>query len=152
MVRPDFVLDRSNALPISEICARLDGLPLAIELAAARIGLLPPEAMLSRLERRLDLLQSRSTDRPDRQRTLRGAIDWSYGLLDEVERAAFRRLAIFVGGSNRGRRGDRPTPKKETSSICSIASSTTAWSSRKDRRASPVSGCSRRFGSTASTG
>ena len=100
MVRPDFVLDRSNALPISEICARLDGLPLAIELAAARIGLLPPEAMLSRLERRLDLLQSRSTDRPDRQRTLRGAIDWSYGLLDEVERAAFRRLAIFVGGWN----------------------------------------------------
>jgi predicted ATPase/class 3 adenylate cyclase len=96
--RPDFVLDRSNAIPISEICARLDGLPLAIELAAARIGLLPPEAMLSRLERRLDLLQSRSTDRPDRQRTLRGAIDWSYDLLDEEEQVAFRRLAVFVGG------------------------------------------------------
>jgi predicted ATPase/class 3 adenylate cyclase len=97
-VRPDFTLNASNVMPIVEICARLDGLPLAIELAASRIRLLPPEALLSRLQRRLDLLQSSATDRTDRQRTLRGAIDWSYDLLQEADRASFRRLAIFVGG------------------------------------------------------
>ena len=97
-VRPDFTLNASNAMAIVEICARLDGLPLAIELAASRIRLLPPEALLSRLQRRLDLLQSSATDRTDRQRTLRGAIDWSYDLLEEADRAAFRCLAIFVGG------------------------------------------------------
>jgi predicted ATPase/class 3 adenylate cyclase len=97
-VRPDFQLTAANARAIVEICARLDGLPLAIELAASRIKLLPPHALLDRLEHRLDLLQSTGADRSDRQRTLRGAIDWSYGLLAEGERTLFRRLAIFVGG------------------------------------------------------
>jgi predicted ATPase/class 3 adenylate cyclase len=97
-VRPDFTLNASNAMAIVEICARLDGLPLALELAASRIRLLPPEALLSRLQRRLDVLQSSATGRTDRQRTLRGAIDWSYNLLDEADRAAFRSFAIFVGG------------------------------------------------------
>jgi predicted ATPase/class 3 adenylate cyclase len=101
-VRPDFTLSASNAMTIVEICARLDGLPLAIELAASRIRLLPPEALLSRLQHRLDLLQSSATDRTDRQRTLRGAIDWSYDLLAVGDRAVFRRLAIFVGGWDLG--------------------------------------------------
>jgi predicted ATPase/class 3 adenylate cyclase len=98
-LRPDFRLDRENVAAVVEICTRLDGLPLAIELAASRIKLLPPAAMLRRLQKRLDLLESTTADRTDRQRTLRGAIDWSHDLLGEAERRAFRRLAIFVGGS-----------------------------------------------------
>jgi len=97
-VRPDFELSSANASAIVEICQRLDGLPLAIELAASRIRMLPPEALLARLSSRLDLLQSTATDRTDRQRTLRGAIDWSHELLGVDDRAVFRRSAIFVGG------------------------------------------------------
>ena len=97
-VRPDFEITAGNARAIVEICERLDGLPLAIELAASRIRMLPPEALLTRLSRRLDLLQSNATDRTDRQRTLRGAIDWSHELLASDERAIFRRCSIFLGG------------------------------------------------------
>ena len=97
-VRPDFELSSSNARAIVEICQRLDGLPLAIELAASRIRMLPPEALLARLSSRLNLLQSSAADRTDRQRTLRGAIDWSHELLGTDDRAVFRRSSIFVGG------------------------------------------------------
>ncbi|HYI22750.1 MAG TPA: adenylate/guanylate cyclase domain-containing protein [Candidatus Limnocylindrales bacterium] len=97
-VQPDFSLGPDNAATIREICARLDGLPLAIELAASRVKLLPPGALLARLTKSLDVLQSTAADRTDRQRTLRGAIDWSYGLLPSPEQAVFRRCAIFVGG------------------------------------------------------
>jgi predicted ATPase/class 3 adenylate cyclase len=97
-VRPDFSVTPQNAHAIVEICRRLDGLPLAIELAASRVKLLPPDALLARMKHRLDLLQSSATDRTDRQRTLRGAIDWSYGLLPAGDQAVFRRLAIFMGG------------------------------------------------------
>jgi predicted ATPase/class 3 adenylate cyclase len=97
-VRADFAVTAENARSIVDICARLDGLPLAIELAASRIKLLPPQALLERLSNRLDFLQSNAADRTDRQRTLRGAIDWSYNLLSEPERALFRRMSIFVGG------------------------------------------------------
>jgi len=97
-VRPDFSLTASNAMAVVQICRRLDGLPLAIELAASRTRLLPPEALLSRLQGRPDLLRSSSPDRADRQRTLRSTIDWSYDLLDAPDQAAFRRMAIFVGG------------------------------------------------------
>ena len=98
-IKPDFRVTAANARPIAEICARLDGLPLAIELAAARIKLLPPEAILQRLSRTLDLLSAGSRDLPDRQRTLRGAIQWSYDLLDAPTQILFERLAVFAGGA-----------------------------------------------------
>ncbi len=96
--KPDFTLNVANAAVVAEICARLDGLPLAIELAAARIKLLPPQAMLGRLQSRLKLLTGGARDLPARQQTLRNAIDWSYNLLVRGEKALFRRLAVFVGG------------------------------------------------------
>ena len=97
-VRPGFELTNDNAQAIAEICARLDGLPLAIELAAATTKILSPQAMLARLERRLPLLAGSSRDLPARQRTLRGAIAWSHELLDDRERTLFARLSVFVGG------------------------------------------------------
>jgi predicted ATPase/class 3 adenylate cyclase len=97
-VKPDFAVTNENAPAVAEICSRLDGLPLAIELAAARIRLLTPQAILDRLERRLPLLVGGPQDVPARQRTLRGAIDWSYELLEEPERRLFARLAVFAGG------------------------------------------------------
>ncbi len=97
-VVPAFVLDRSNASAIVAICTSLDGLPLAIELAAARVKVLSPEAIRDRLRSSLGLLASAERDVPERQRTLRGAIAWSYDLLTAAEQAVFRRAAIFVGG------------------------------------------------------
>jgi len=97
-VKPDFDLGKDNAHAVATICARLDGLPLAIELAAARIKLLSPSAMLSRLESRLQLLTGGARDLPVRQQTLRGAIDWSYGILSPAEQMLFRRLSVFVSG------------------------------------------------------
>ena len=98
-VRPDFQVDNDNAPAVAEVCARLDGLPLAIELAAARVKLFSPQAMLARLESRLDLFGGGvARDLPARQQTLRGAIAWSYDLLDEDSRRLFRRLSVFVGG------------------------------------------------------
>jgi predicted ATPase len=96
--RSDFALTDETARVVAEICARLDGLPLAIELAAARVRLLPPPAMLARLERRLPLLTGGARDRPPRHQSLRAAIAWSYDLLTSAEQALFRRLAVFVGG------------------------------------------------------
>lgn len=97
-LKPDFSVTNANAPAVAEICYRLDGLPLAIELAAARIKLLPPEAILARLESRLKLLTGGARDLPFRQQTLRNTIDWSYDLLDADERKLFRRLAAFVNG------------------------------------------------------
>jgi predicted ATPase/class 3 adenylate cyclase len=97
-VRPDFELADENAAAIAEICSKLDGLPLAIELAAVRVKVLSPQAMLPRLDERLSLLTSGPRSLPERQRTLRGAIDWSYQLLQEPERRLFARLATFSGG------------------------------------------------------
>jgi predicted ATPase/DNA-binding XRE family transcriptional regulator len=96
--RSEFRITTENAPAVIELCRRLDGLPLAIELAAARVSLLPPEAMLARLGNRLALLTGGARDLPDRQRTLRATLDWSYDLLDEEERLLFARLAVFVGG------------------------------------------------------
>jgi predicted ATPase/serine/threonine protein kinase len=97
-VKREFVLTRENAAAVAAICARLDGLPLAIELAAARIKLLPPSAMLTRLESRLNLLTGGARDLPTRQQTLRSTVDWSYGLLNPAEQTLFRRLSVFNGG------------------------------------------------------
>jgi predicted ATPase/DNA-binding CsgD family transcriptional regulator len=97
-VRPDLLIDDRSERAIAEICRRLDGLPLAIELAASRLKVLSPEALLARLGHRLDALGEGRSDAPARQRTLRATIAWSYDLLAEREQALFRRCAIFVGG------------------------------------------------------
>jgi predicted ATPase len=98
LVKPDFEVTNENAPAVAEICYRLDGLPLAIELAAARIRLLTPQAMLTRLERRLRLLTGGARDLPERQQTLRSTVQWSYDLLQPAERTLFRRMTVFVGG------------------------------------------------------
>src|SRR5947207_2111501 len=97
-LQPDFQVSNATAPAVAEICARLDGLPLAIELAAARIKLLPPPALLARLGQRLAVLTSGGRDAPARQQTLRKTIEWSYQLLDAEEQRLFRRLSVFVGG------------------------------------------------------
>jgi len=97
-VKPGFALTSENASAVGEICERLDGLPLAIQLAAARIKLLPPAAMRKRLASRLQLLTSGARDLPARQQTLRQTMDWSYDLLSEAEQKLFRRLSVFAGG------------------------------------------------------
>src|SRR6266516_5328677 len=96
--RPDFTLTSENAATIVEICQRLDGLPLALELAAAVLSLLSPAALLARLERRLPLPSRGARDLPERQQTLRNTIAWSYDLLEEGEQQLFRRLSVFAGG------------------------------------------------------
>ena len=96
--RSEFRVTTENAVAIVELCRGLDGLPLAIELAAARLSLLSPEAVLERLGNRLALLTGGARDLPDRQRTLRATLEWSYGLLDASERSLFARLSVFVGG------------------------------------------------------
>jgi predicted ATPase/class 3 adenylate cyclase len=97
-VKPDFQMTNANAPTVAEICARLDGLPLAIELAAARIKLFPPQELLTRLSQRLQLLTSSLRDVPARQQTLRKTIQWSYDLLAAQEQRLFRRLSVFSGG------------------------------------------------------
>ncbi|HKP51905.1 MAG TPA: LuxR C-terminal-related transcriptional regulator [Chloroflexia bacterium] len=97
-IKPDFELTPENALTVAQICVQLDGLPLSLELAAARIKLLPPRAMLARLENRLHLLTSGPVDLPRRQQSLRDTLDWSYNLLEFGEQRLFRRLGVFVGG------------------------------------------------------
>ena len=97
-VRPEFQMTNANAPAVAEICVRLDGLPLAIELAAARMKLLPPQALLARLGQRLALLTSGAHDAPIRQQTLRKTIEWSYQLLNAYEQRLFRRLSVFAGG------------------------------------------------------
>jgi predicted ATPase/serine/threonine protein kinase len=97
-VKPAFDLTAENAGCVAEICSRLDGLPLAIELAAARVKILVPQAILSKLENRLRLLTGGSLDLPLRQQTMRGAVEWSYDLLSAHEKSLFCRLSVFAGG------------------------------------------------------
>ena len=114
-VQPRFGLDERNARVVAELCVRLDGLPLAIELAAARTNVLPPGALLDRLAQQIDLLRSEARDEPARHHTLHAAIAWSYNLLSADEQLLLRRLSVFAGGwidrSRRSRlRGRRDRP------------------------------------------
>ena len=97
-VRPDFALTEGNAAAVVAICRRVDGLPLAIELAAARTRLLDPDALLDRLSKSLDALGTGTVDLPERQRTLRATVEWSVGLLDDAERSLLETMAVFAGG------------------------------------------------------
>jgi tetratricopeptide (TPR) repeat protein len=97
-IRTDFAVTAENAPAVAEICARLDGLPLAIELAAARVKLLTPDQILARLESNLGVLATSAQDLPERQRTMRGAIEWSFQLLTPDEQKLFARLSVFRGG------------------------------------------------------
>jgi predicted ATPase len=97
-VHPDFALTAGNAVAVVEICRRLEGLPLAIELAAARTRLLEPGALLHRLAASLDVLGTGAVDMPERQRTLRATVEWSMGLLDDSERSLLETMAVFVDG------------------------------------------------------
>jgi predicted ATPase/class 3 adenylate cyclase len=99
-VKPGFGVTNENAPSVAEICYRLDGLPLAIELAAARIKILPPQAILARFNDRLDLLSAGARDLPARQQTLRGAIGWSFDMLEPPDRALFACFSVFVGGAS----------------------------------------------------
>lgn len=112
---PEFTLGEENARAVAEICVRLDGLPLAIELAAARTNLLSPRMIVDRLEGRLSLLRWDAQDLPERQHTLRSAIDWSYDLLDAHEQALFSGLGVFAGGFTMdGARAVAPAGPEET--------------------------------------
>jgi len=97
-LKPNFTVTDENASSVLDICRKLDGLPLAIELAAARIKILSPQAILTKLGSRLQFLTGGAHDLPTRQRTMRGAVDWSYELLSDEEKRLFRRLAVFAGG------------------------------------------------------
>src|SRR5207249_904509 len=98
-VNPDFRLTEENAQAVAELCLRLDGLPLAIELATARLGLFSPQALLERLGDRLKLLRGGARDAPVRQQTLRDTIDWSYEMLDLGEQRLFQLFSVFSGAT-----------------------------------------------------
>ena len=123
-VEQEFALTPQRVRAVAEICRRVDGLPLAIELAAARVRVLSPEAMVERLDRRLELLTAGRRDAPRRQRTMRAAIAWSYGLLTPAQQQLFRLLSVFSGGctvaaADAVAAAARPRTQAKTFSTCS---------------------------------
>jgi predicted ATPase len=166
-VQSAFEVTKTNAPPLAQVCARLDGIPLAIELAAARVRMLPLAKIAARLDDRFHLLTGGSRTAVPRQQTLQALIDWSYELLPEEERALLRRLAVFVGGwtleaaetvcadEDRGWKMEDRRPLHLPSSILhplfSIYSgtwSTSRWSRRSRARRRRATACSRRSAST----
>jgi predicted ATPase len=129
-VRPDFALTEGNARAVSAICVRMDGVPLAIELAAARVRMFAVEAIAERLTDRFRLLKNRDVTAPSRHQTLRATIDWSYDLLAQPEKRLLRILAVFVGGwtVSEPRRWVQPKWRRRTSSTASVVWSTSRWS------------------------
>jgi predicted ATPase/class 3 adenylate cyclase len=121
-VDPSFGLTEESTSAVAELCRRLDGLPLAIELAASRVKLLSPAAMLERLEHRLELLTGGPIDLPTRQRTLRETIAWSHELLDDAERNLFRRLSVFAGGWSLEAAEAAASPEPEADSLAILGS------------------------------
>ena len=151
-VRHDFTLDDTNAAAVMEICRRLDGLPLAIELAAARTRVLAPVALLARLEHVLDSLGTGPVDLPERQRTLRATVEWSFGLLDDMERELVEALSVFADGwtiDAATRVVAAPRTRRWTSSTRSPATASSASSPTTVGRASA---CSPRCGSSPPSG
>ena len=148
-LKPDFRLTATNARAVAELCVRLDGLPLAIELAAARIPLLSPAALLSRLSQRFMVLTSGGQDAPARQQTLRNTIAWSYDLLDAEEQQLLRRLSVFVDGCTlEGVEGLYQALGEETINVFDGLARwwTRAWCGRVSRRmANPALACWRPF-------
>jgi hypothetical protein len=141
---PGFAVGAGNAAAVASICRRLDGLPLALELAAARIRALGVDQLAARLDDRFRVLARGGRDAPARQQTLRAVIDWSWELLSAGERAVLRRLAVHVDGftlaaAEAASAGGRWTPP--TSSTCSPAWSTARWSSPSRPRPVPGTGC-----------
>ena len=150
-MKPDFGLGEENAA-VAEICLRLDGLPLAIKLAAARIKLLPPRAMLGRLHQRREVLIGGARDAPARQKTLRGTLEWSHGLLSESEQRLFGRLGVFAGGCSLGAAeavcGAPEEPDGEVLEKLEALIDKSCCEGRKGRAGSPGSRCWRPSGST----
>ena len=153
LVRPDFRLTDRNAPSIASICRRLDGIPLAIELAAARMRSLSAEEINRRLDQRFRLLTGGSRTALPRQQTLRSLIDWSYDLLTGSEQALLRRLSVLAGGwsldSAAAVAGGNPI-EEWRSSISWHRSSTSPWWSPMPLAPRPATGCWRRHGSTPS--
>ncbi len=128
-VRPDFVITNANAPAVAEICSRLDGIPLAIELAAARVKLLNVDEIASRLDDRFRLLRGGHRDGLPHQQTLQALIDWSHDLLSEQERMAFRRMGVFGGGRTL-KRWKRCVPEMASRNSKCSTSSNNSWTSR----------------------
>jgi predicted ATPase len=139
-VRPDFQVTNENAPSVAGIAARLHGMPLAIELAAARVKLLSPDAILERLEHQLGVLASGSRDLPERQQTLRAAIAWSHDLLDDGERRLLARLSVFVGGCELDSADAVCGPANELGSGLDILDGLTALADQSLVRAEEVDG------------
>ena len=146
--RPSFAVDDANAAAVAEVCHRLDGIPLAVELAAARCRHLSVDRIASELDDRFHLLTGGSRTVMPRQQTLAASVEWSFDLLDEVERVssggwgAFGGAFALEGGGGRRRRAGDVDPTR--SSTPSADSSTRAWSSSRTRTMARATGCSRR--------